>query len=138
MAFNTNCLVLMIEEYSPTTSRTDNTVFILYDQKDEQYVIRGKRKDTQKIKGNEYSFNCKNIKSLENFISFIICKKNQWNFTLYNYFDLPYSSESITYDYLSENASSEIELSGYDNKNYSKKELKNLFEILKNVFNNYN
>ena len=65
-------------------------------------------------------------------------KKNIWNYTLYNYSDLPYSSENITYDYLSENASSEIELSGYDNKNYSKKELKNLFEILKNVFNNYN
>lgn len=138
MAFNTDCLVLMIEEYSPTTSRTDNTVYILYDQKYEQYIIRGKRKDTQKITGIEYSYSSKNIKSLEYFISFLICKKNLWNYTLYNYSDLPYSSENITYDYLSENASSEIELSGYDNKNYSKKELKNLFEILKNVFNNHN
>ena len=138
MAFTTDCLVLMIEEYSPTSSRTDNKVFILYDQKDEQYVIRGKRNDTKKITGIEYSYNCKNIKSLEYFISFLICKKNLWNYTLYKYSDLPYSSESITYDYLSENASGEIELSGYDNKNYSKEELKNLFKTLKNVFNNYN
>jgi hypothetical protein len=138
MPFTTDCLVLMIEEYDIDNVRTDNTVYVLYDQKDEHYVIRGKRNDTKNIKGCGFSFNCTNIKSLEYFISFIICKKNLWSFTLYNYDNLPYMSENITYDYLSENASSEIELSGYDKINYSKEELKNLFKTIKNVFNNYN
>jgi hypothetical protein len=138
MAFTTDCLVLMIEEYDIDTVRTDNTVYVLYDQKDEQYVIRGKRQDTKNIKSCDFSFNCKNLKSLEYFISFIICKNNLWTLTLYNYVNLPYRSENITYDYLCENASSEIELSGYDKTNYSKENLKNLFKTIKNVFNNYN
>jgi hypothetical protein len=138
MSSSSDCLVLMIEEYDIDNVRTDNTVYVLYDQKDEQYVIRGKRNDTKNIKGCCFSFNCKNIKSLEYFISFIICKNNLWNFTLYNYDNLPYRSENITYDYLSDNASSEIELSGYDKTNYSKEKLKNLLKTIKNVFNNYN
>jgi hypothetical protein len=134
----TDCLVLMIEEYDIDNVRTDNTVYVLYDQKDEHYIIRGKRNDTKNIKGCGFSFNCTNIKSLEYFISFIMCKKNLWSFTLYNYDNLPYRSENITYDYLSDNASTEYEISGYDKLIYNKKDLVKNLKMLKNVFNNYN
>jgi len=137
MQFITDCLVLKIEEFSIETVSIDNTVYVLYDQKDERYIIRGQRNGETSLDHN-FSYNCENIKSLEYFISFIMCQQNLLTVTLYNIDNLPYDSKNITYDYLSENTSDDNELAEYEKVNYSTKRLKNLLKTIKNVFNNYN
>jgi len=137
MQFITDCLVLKIEEFSIESVSIDNTVYVLYDQKDERYIIRGQRNGATTLDHN-FSYNCENIKSLEYFISFIMCQQNLFTVTLYNLDDLPYNSKNITYDYLSENTNDNNELAEYEKLNYSTKILKNLFKTIKNVFNNYN
>jgi len=137
MQFITDCLVLKIEEFSIKTVSIDNTVYVLYDQKDERYIIRGQRNGETSLDHN-FSYNCENIKSLEYFISFIMCQQNLLTVTLYNLDNLPYDSKNITYDYLSENTSDDNELAEYEKVNYSTKRLKNLLKTIKNVFNNYN
>jgi hypothetical protein len=137
MQFITDCLVLKIEEFSIKTVSIDNTVYVLYDQKDERYIIRGQRNGETSLDHN-FSYNCENIKSLEYFISFIMCQQNLLTVTLYNLDNLPYDSKNITYDYLSENTNDDNELAEYEKVNYSTKRLKNLLKTIKNVFNNYN
>jgi hypothetical protein len=137
MQFITDCLVLKIEEFSIKTVSIDNTVYVLYDQKDERYIIRGQRNGETSLDHN-FSYNCENIKSLEYFISFIMCQQNLLTVTLYNLDNLPYDSKNITYDYLSENTNDDNELAEYEKVNYSSKILKNLLKTIKNVFNNYN
>jgi hypothetical protein len=137
MQFITDCLVLKIEEFSIKTVSIDNTVYVLYDQKDERYIIRGQRNGESSLDHN-FSYNCENIKSLEYFISFIMCQQNLLTVTLYNLDNLPYDSKNITYDYLSENTNDDNELAEYEKVNYSSKRLKNLLKTIKNVFNNYN
>jgi hypothetical protein len=140
MEFITDCLVLKIEEFELyDKSKKDTTIYILYDQKDGHYVIRGKRRNIKNtIEAQTYSFNCKKANDLESFLSFVICRKNYWSLTLYNYDNLPYNSDNITYNFLQENASREYEVSGYDMLKYNKKGLKQNLKMLKNVFNNYN
>jgi hypothetical protein len=135
-----DCLVMKIEEFEfdSTNDKIDTTIYILYDQKMKHYVIRGKRRDTDKHPAVEYSFNCTKAGDLESFLSFIICKKNYWSSSLYNYDNLPYYSNNISYDFLQKHASTEYEISGYDKQLYSKKELIKNLKMLKNVFNNYN
>ena len=43
-----DCLVLKIEEYDSETYELDTTIFLLYDKKEHQYVIRGKRAVTER------------------------------------------------------------------------------------------
>lgn len=134
---STDCLVFKIEEYDSTSNKLDNTVFILYDTSCKQYIVRGLRVDTPKITSVPYSFNCKKISHLTDFISFIICKQNFWSYTLYNYNDLSYWSKYITFDslYYAEDKANEI--SGYDNIVYERSELYKHLRMLKSVFNSY-
>jgi hypothetical protein len=132
-----DCLVLKIEEISD--GEIDTTLFILYDGIENQYAIFGKRND---IFGRQsrvpYSFKCKYAEDLSDFISFAICKKNKWSYTLYNYDNLPGDSDDITYEFLKElDDDQSYEISGYDNKNYSRNYLVKSLKMLKNVFNYY-
>lgn len=134
---STDCLVFKIEEYDSTSNKLDNTVFILYNTSCKQYIVRGLRVDTPKITSVPYSFNCKKISHLTDFISFVICKQNLWSYTLYNYNDLPFSSENITFDTLCDDGNKENEISGYDNIVYERSELYKHLRMLKAVFNSY-
>jgi len=140
MEFVTDCLVLKIEEFEMyDTNKKDTTIYILYDQKNEHYVIRGKRRNIKdNIDAQIYSFNCKEAKDLESFLSFVICIQNYWSLSLYNYDNLPYKSDNITYQFLQEHESREYEISGYDMLKYNKKRLIKDLKMLKNVFNTYN
>lgn len=139
MVFITDCLVLKIEEYEvDKKNEIDTTVYVLYDHKEKHYVVRGQRRNTSNHPMAAYSFNCINEKDLESFLSFVICRKNSWSFSLYNYDNLPYNSNNITYDFLQKYDSRDYEISGYDNQRYNKKRLIKNLKMLKNVFNNYN
>ena len=133
-----DCLVLKIEEYDSETYELDTTVFLLYDKKEHHYVIRGKRAVTERHDSCDYSFVCNDYRDLVYFLEFVICKQNLWTYVLYNYDNLPYDSNDLTYEFLIENDSSVYELTGYNNLDYSRKGLCSILRMLRNVFNYYN
>ena len=130
-------LVLKIEERNPRSGELDMTVYIIYDKKEHNYVVRGKRSVINNIGACTYSFVCNDHIDLADFLSFVICKKNWWTYVLYNYDNLSYDSNYITYEFLKENESNVYELTGYDCENYSRKRLCRILRILRNVFNYY-
>ena len=134
----TDCLVLKIEERNSISENLDTTVYIIYDKKEHNYVIRGKRNIINNIGACTYSFVCKDHRDLADFLSFVICKKNLWSYVLYNYDNLSYDSNDITYEFLKEYESNVYELTGYDCEDYSRKRLCSILIMLRNVFNYYN
>uniref|UniRef100_A0A6C0ERM6 Uncharacterized protein n=1 Tax=viral metagenome TaxID=1070528 RepID=A0A6C0ERM6_9ZZZZ len=137
MSTPTDCLVLKIEEYGTDDGKLDTVLFILYDKLQRRYIIRGKRNHSTKYIFYPFSFMCNNSKDLTDFISFAICRKNLCNYVLYNYDNLPFSSDDITYEFLNENESYSYELAGYDNVKFNKKKLTKHLKMLNNVFNYY-
>ena len=134
---STDCLVLKIEEYDVSSGKLDTSVFILYDQREQCYIVRGQRVDTKHTESVPYSFTCKRTKDLVNFLSVAICKESASSYILYNYNDLPMSSHDITYSSLYDDESIANEIAAYDNLFYKKSVLKKYLGMLKNVFNIY-
>ena len=132
-----DCLVLKIEEYDSETYELDTTVFLLYDKKEHHYVIRGKRAVTERHDSCDYSFVCNDYRDLVYFLEFVICKQNLWTYVLYNYDNLPYDSNDITYDFLTD-VSTVYELSGYNKQTYSRRKLLANLRMLRSVFNYHN
>ena len=134
----TDCLVLKIEERETDVELLDTTIYVIYDKKERNYVVRGKRRVTNNIDACTYSFMCKDHRDLADFLSFVICKENLWTYVLYNYDNLPYDSNDITYEFLKEYESNVYELTGYNNLDYNRKRLGSILRMLRNVFNYYN
>ena len=134
---NQDCLVLKIEEVESESKNLDNTLFVVYDSNEGHFIVRGKRIDDSAREFVPYSFMCDDAKSLADFISFTICKSNLWCYTLYNYNNLQYCSENITYEFLVENEDMSYEITGYDNQKYNRKQLLSNLRMLRNVFNYY-
>jgi hypothetical protein len=134
---STDCLVLKIEEH--VDGELDTTLFILYDNNEETYLVRGKRSNVfGKPETVPYSFYCNYASDLTDFINFVICKKSRISYTLSNYDDLPNNVDEIDYQYLKElDGDIAYELAGYDNQKYNKKEILKLLRVLRNVFNYY-
>ena len=133
-----DCLVLKIEEVDPSVTEViDNAVFILYDQNEGQYILRGKRNDTPDIKFETYNFSCDSTIDIVDYLSFIIDNNNLLNYRLYNMTDLPLSSDNIYFDKLVEYATGSNELVAYNSERFSKRMLKTRIQILKNVYNTY-
>jgi hypothetical protein len=140
----TDCLVLQIEEYDDDKQCVYTCLYIFYDKKEENYVIRGKQKHKCSSQFIPYSFVCLSEKGLADFIEYAICPYNKVNEILYNFPDLPRNSNEITFDFLDnyknyDNYENKIyEVSGYNNKPIIRKILLKNLRILKNVFNYYN
>ena len=133
-----DCLVLKINERDAVTNVLDTTVYVIYDKEEHNYVVRGKRSVINNIDACTYSFVCKDYRDLADFLSFVICNKNKWTYVLYNYDNLPYDSNDITYEFLKEHDSNVYELTGYNNTKYRRKTLCTILKMLRNVFNYYN
>ena len=133
----TNCLVFKLEEFYDY--ELDTTLFILYDKNEEMYLIRGKRSAlTNETEGVSYSFRCKYVEELLEFIKLVICSDSLLNYTLYNYDNLPYDCDDITFDSLKDDDNDrDYEITGFDNQKYSDKKMKKFLRILKYVFNYY-
>lgn len=142
MEFVQDCLVLKIEDRCCKTTELVSTIFVIYDTKECNYIIRGKIADIVKNKstnlGATFSFRCEHIEDLEDFLRFAICIENKWTYVLYNYDNLPYSQDDITYEFLKRYQSNSYKIAGYNNLSYNKKELHRNLRMLKNVFNYYN
>lgn len=133
-----DCLVLKIEEHDFETSELDTTLYILYDKKYHNYVVRGRRRYSPKYQSCEYSFLCEDVHNLLYFITFVISKKNLWTYVLYNYDNLPIESDELTFDFLYSYDHSDYELAAYEKTIYTKRNLIGNLRMLRNVFNYYN
>lgn len=130
-------LVLKIVEHDLDLHRPDTTLYVLYDKRENKFIIRGKRSDTPNSNSCTYSFECDFAVDLANFVEFLIDRKNKISYVLYNYDNLPNTSNDITFDFLHNYDNDEYELSGYDDKKLRRKELLRNLRMLRNVYNNY-
>ena len=134
---STDCLVFKIEENDNDSNELDTALYVLYDKIEHHFVVRGKRHH-KKIDSCTFSFQCEFAEELADFISYVICKKNLWTYVLYNYDNLPATSDEITYEFLRRNESKVYELAGYNEQEYSRDVLLKNLRMLRNVFNYYN
>ena len=139
--FNTttvpDCLVFKFEEIEQHTDKIDTTVYVLYDKSEHNYVVRGQRRWTPTNQSCTYSFNCDFAKDLVDFLQYIVCKDNVVNETLFNYDNLPSSSNDITYEFLHDYDHSDYEISGYDRQKFGRKRLLRNLRMLRNIHNYY-
>jgi hypothetical protein len=132
-----DCLVLKLEEVDRSTREIDTTLYILYDKVRHLYVIRGRRRWTPLMRSCTYSFECETAIDLAHFIEYVICKNNRLNETLFNYDNLSYDSNEITYEFLHDYDHSDYEISGYDNKKLRRSSIIRNLRMLRNVYNYY-
>jgi hypothetical protein len=138
MSHPTDCLVLKVEEYDIDDCRLDTQLFVLYDTLKKNYVIRGKRRDRKTGSSKDYSFSSTSVVDLINFMNFSMCSQNRYSYVLYNYDNLPYDSDDITYDFLDSWVSPEYEIVAYDDEDqYEFSNLAKLLRMLKNISNPY-
>jgi hypothetical protein len=128
-------LVLKIVEYEENTNKKDNTLYVLYDQSIQRYVIRGNRRELPNLAQCVHSFECKSVTKLADYIQFVIDRNNYVSYVLYNYDNLPETSNEVTFEFLSYNDEASYEIAGYDNKALKRRELIRNLRMLKNIFN---
>lgn len=130
-----DCLVLKLVEYD-SDNEIDTILYVLYDNRAENFVIRGKRNDSN-VDSCDFSFVAANVIALIEFITFVIDVANKWTYVLYNIDNLPKESNSITYDSLKKDARIYRELAGYNKQKYKRIELVSCLKMLKYVSNQY-
>lgn len=109
-----DCLVLKIQEVCSVSNEVDVEMFVLYDQDKENYIIRGCRTETSGFDFNPFSFVSESSRDVYDFIHTIISHKNKVNVTLYNYDNLPKTSDEITFESLVSDEDVKSEIVGFD------------------------
>ena len=132
-----DCLVLKLEEYESISKKLDTTVYIFYDKKEHNYVIRGQRRTTDNTNSCIYSFISKKLHSVADFLEYIICPGNTVNEILYNFDNFPINSNEITFNFLKSYDEVSYEISGYNDQTIKRKDLLRKLKMLRNVFNYY-
>jgi hypothetical protein len=132
-----DCLVFKFEEVEKETGNIDNIIYVLFDQRTENYVVRGQRRWTPKIQSCSYSFECDNQCDLADFLQYIVCSDNRVNEILYNYDNLPDDSNSVTYEFLHDYDHSDYEISGYNGKKFNRRRLFRMLRMLRKISNEY-
>jgi hypothetical protein len=132
-----DCLVFKFEEVEKDTGNIDTTVYVLFDQRKEKYIVRGQRRWTPKYQSCSYSFECGYICDLVEFLQYLVCRDNTVNEILYNYDNLPDDSNKITYEFLHDYDHADYEISGYNDKKFSKKRLFSNLRMLRNISNQF-
>jgi len=129
-------LVFKIVEYDVDFNKPDTTMYILYDKATHRYVIRGKR-NSSIMDSCTYSFECEYANELIDFLEFCLDKTNTFSYILYNYDNLPETSNEITFDFLKRHDSMVYEIAGYDNQQFKSNGMLKYLRMLRNVFNYY-
>ena len=134
---SSDCLVFKLEEFDSESKEIDTTLYILYDKKRHIYLVRGRRKWTPIFQSCAYSFECKHVYELADFIQYLIGPNNMVNEILYNYDNFSENSHDITYDFLHDHDHADYEISGYNCNKLKRKRVLKILRILKNIFNYY-
>lgn len=142
-----DCLVVKIDELF--AFEVEHTIFIVYDTREQKYVIRGKRFENNQKQQSEvfstpsivqifdflfqtksekkpvsyypYSFSCPLKESLVDFLDFIFTQGSTFRISLYNYDNFPYLSKDITYDFFEIHVDESFEINSvYDYRSENK------------------
>ncbi len=132
-----DCLVFKFEEIEADTGKIDTTIYVLFDQREEKYVVRGQRRWTPRYQSCTYSFDCDHICDLVEFLQYVVCSSNRVNEILYNYDNLPDDSNKITYEFLHDYDHSDYEISGYNDRKFSSKRLFKNLRMLRKIGNKF-
>ena len=130
-----DCLVLEIYVNNEIFDERKR-VFVWYDSYERRFFLRGKNDDTEIISYNPFNFKSKRASHVADFLNLIIDKRSIIEVALYNFMDLPLSSNDITYEMLLENEYAEVI---YTNENYPLKnhKLRELMNTLTTIYNSY-
>ena len=140
---SSDCLVLRVVENTCSKFKYDQEVFILWDTFLKKYIIRGRRSPFRRgcAHGNPYSYTCTHMLDVLNFLYLIIDPTNDCKFELYNYDNLPYDSDDITVDFLSNGIDLYNEVVAYDDmfidSTSKNTELVKALKSLKSIYNEY-
>jgi hypothetical protein len=134
----TDCLVLCITELTKNTYKMLAKTFVLYDVRNEQFYLYGKRNDTYSLTYEPYTFTCESIPDLASFIKYTLnVNSDSIHVTyLYNYSDLPECIRDVNYDLLNKTQENRLIVS----KNYDClkiKTIKKILGFLNSVYNEY-
>jgi hypothetical protein len=110
---------------------------VFYDKRTHNFFVRGRRRWTPTTQSCTYSFQCECAKDLADFLQYTICRNNTVNEVLYNYDNLPFESNDVTFEFLHDYDDGDYEISGYDNVKLKRKDLLINLRMLRNVFNFY-
>jgi len=137
MTSSSDCLVLLIEGYDPELNISVNKTYVLYDNVNQQYLVRGLDfdKETQK-KSFSFTVDYDATESIVDFTDFF-SSGDQVKIAVYNFDDLPLTSEEITYEYLEDYSSEEYEIFTFRPTNYSKTTIRRMLTMVKNMYNHY-
>lgn len=124
-------LVLKITKYAYDVNYF---MYIVYDNSLDKYIIRGQKLTKQPYKATNYSFECESTTYLRDFIITVLGNNSNISYSLYNYDNLPLTSDEITYDLLEDNDDKIYELSN-EKTILKKKQLKYYLNMLTHVLN---
>jgi len=126
---STDCLILRIDEHQLNGSTfTTNHMYVLYDANASHFLIRGVSYDIP------FSFKARYNRDVRQFVECVTIPSSTLYYSLYNYPDLPTTSDKITLEYLSE-LSDEYALSL--DKTSNNVSLKSMISMVQNMFNYY-
>jgi hypothetical protein len=133
-----SCLVICIDEYDDDGT-IDTRVFVSYNEADKMYIINGKRIDIAKnIKTDffqPFMFCAESSNDVLDFLSLILDIKRTFSYTLFNYNNLSYDKNDITYSFMEENIDRRYEIAAYDHVTYSRKIFRQLVRVTKLMYN---
>lgn len=140
MSTSSDCLVLLVESMDTEINQVLGKVYVLYDSVNDLYLVRGRNINDDDPDAYLKSFSFvsygDNYDSIVDFID-LFSTEEQMRITLYNFDDLPLTSEEIKYEYLEEYSDVQYEVLAFRSQNFSRSSVKKMLRMIKNLFNYY-
>lgn len=140
MSTSSDCLVLLVESVDTEMNTVLGKVYILYDSVNDLYLIRARNMNEDEVDTYLKSFSFvshgSNYDSVVDFID-LFSTQEQMRVTVYNFDNLPLTSEEITCEYLEEYSDVQYEVLAFRSQNFSKSTIKKMLRMIKNLFNYY-
>jgi hypothetical protein len=112
---------------------------VSYNEAEEMYIINGKRLDIAKNVKTDFfqpfMFCAESSNDVLDFLSLILDIKRTFSYTLFNYNNLSYDKNDITYSFMEDNIDRRYEIAAYDHVTYSRKIFRQLVRVTKLMYN---
>ena len=111
-----------------------NRLFVSYDAEQESYVVYGRRQSTT-LEFEQFFFRSDRSKDMYKFFKFVVGKKSNLSYTLFNFNNMPYDLEGVDYFFMEANMEIAYELAAYDREKLKRHKFREMMHMLKNVYN---
>lgn len=135
MSHTDSYLTLCIEERSDDNyDDIINRLFVSYDTEQETYIVYGKRHSST-LEFEQFFFRADRSKDMYKFFKFILSKRSDLSYTLFNFNNMPFDLEGVDYYFMENNMGIAYELAAYDMEKLQKRKFRELMHMLKKVYN---